>query len=279
MSKTWTLYKRELGAYFYSPLAYVVLVLILVLMAGFFAFFLAGYTFEYNQYQQMISIYKQYGVTDIPPPPDFSMSVVGAFYFWVTFILLFLLPMLTMRLLSEEKRAGTMEMVLTYPVSDGAFIVGKYLACVTVLVVALVLTLFFPLYINWISEERVISWTQLGLSYLACFLVGSAFISLGLFVSSLTRSQVIAAVGSFAILFGFFFLWMLSYQIDSLEGASGILQGPDVVAFFKHLSIFGHSENFLSGLLDTRDILYCVNFILAGLFLSWFSLSARKWRA
>lgn len=287
MRNLWAVFRRELTSYFISPVAYVVIILFLVLMGLFFCYFLSVYTTEYQQYQARLSYYFQMSsqnpfiAQQLPQPqaPDFNLNVTQPFYFWLSFMMLFILPMLTMRLFSEENRSGTLELLLTYPVRDAEIILGKFFACLCVFAVVLVLTLFFPLFINGATEKAPLELGPLALTYTGALCVGAAFIAVGMFLSSLTRSQIVAGVLTFGILFGFFFLWLLGYAGEFLEQYIGLFKNKAFFDFFRHLSIFGHNENFLSGLLDTRDLLYCFNFTLGSLFLCWLSLGTRKWRA
>lgn len=287
MRNCWAVFKKEIASYFNSPVAYVVIVSFLVLMGLFFSYFLAIYTYDYGNYQMELSYYFQMAQQNPmiaqqlsqPRPPDFSQEVTEPFYFWLSFMMLFMLPMLTMRLFSEEKRSGTIEMLLTYPLRDTDVILGKYFACMVVLVVMIGLTIVFPLFINFYTEQGKLEYGPLALTYGGTILLGGAFIALGMFLSSLTRNQIIAAVVTFGVLFFFFFLWLLGLSSDFLARFLGIFDDKEFVEFFGHLSLFTHSQNFVVGLLDTRDLVFCALFIVASLFLCWFSLGTRKWRA
>jgi ABC-2 type transport system permease protein len=277
------IFKKEMAAYFISPVAYVVIILFIILMGFFFCFFLASYTQMYNQYQMMLAQAQQNPIAAWQlqqiPPPNFNQDVMRPFYFWLSFIMLFVLPMLTMRLFSEEKRSGTLELLLTYPVRDGQIVLGKFLACLVVFAIMLALTLVFPLFVNLTTEKATLETGPLALTYAGSLLVGGAFIAIGMFLSTLTKNQIIAAVLTFGVLFGFFFLWLLGFSVDQLSQYFSLFRIEEFVEFFKHLSIFGHNENFIRGLLDTRDLLYCFNFTLGSLFLCWVSLGMRKWRS
>lgn len=287
MRNLWAIFRKELASYFISPVAYVVIILFFLLMSFFFSYFLIVYTNTYDQYQASLNLYFQMSAQNPflaqqipqPQPPNFNEEVVRPFYFWLSFMMLFILPMLTMRLFAEEKRSGTIELMLTYPVRDVEVVLGKFLACLAVFSIVLLLTVVFPLYINLETDGAKLEAGPLALTYLGAFLVGGSFISLGMVLSSLTRNQIVAGILTFGVLFGFFFLWLLSYASDFMGGFLGLFNNKDFLTLFRHLSIFGHNENFINGLLDTRDLVYCANFMIASLFLCWFSLGARKWRA
>ena len=286
MRNFWAIFRKEWTTYFISPIAYVVIILFLVLMGFFFIYFLSLYTWEYSQYQAQLNYYFQLSAQypmlaqqGMPQSPDFNATVTQPFYFWLSFMMLFILPMLTMRLFSEEKRSGTIELLLTYPVGDFQIILGKFFAAWAVFAVIILLTLFFPLFINFTTEKAPLETGPLVLTFVGVFLVGGAFIAIGLLISTFTRNQIVAAVLTFGVLFGFFFLWLLGFSTDFLSEYIGLFKVKTVVDFFRHLSIFGHNENFIMGLFDTRDLVYCIDLTLAGLILCWFSLGVRKWRA
>jgi ABC-2 type transport system permease protein len=255
-------------------------------MAFFFSFALSQYTYDYNTYQAMINLQfqlKEKGHSMQLPEeqlqrPDFNFAVTQGFYFWLTFMLLFVLPLLTMRTFAEERRTGALELMLTYPVRDVSLVLGKFFACLTVFTVMLLLTLIFPHFINQNTAKASLEAGPLLLCYTGTFLIGGAFIGIGMFLSSLTRSQVLAAMYTFGVLFGFFFLWLLGFSEEALGETLAVFRNQEFLAFFKHLSIFGHNENFIRGLLDTRDIVYCINLTVVSLLLCWFSLGTRRWR-
>jgi ABC-2 type transport system permease protein len=182
----------------------------------------------------------------------------------MSIVLLFVMPLLTMRLFSEEKKSGTIELLLTYPVTDLAILFGKFLAAALLLLVMLAGTLPFVVLLFGIGDPD--PGTLLS-GYLGLLLMGAAFMALGIFLSSLTENQIIAAAVSFgsALLF-----WVLSW--------SSTLSGEKVGAVLKQLSILEHLESFNKGILALSDLSFFVLFIAFFLFLTLRSLETNRWR-
>jgi ABC-2 type transport system permease protein len=179
-------------------------------------------------------------------------------------ILLLLMPMVTMRLFAEERRSGTIELLLTYPVRDGAVLVGKYLAALALYGVMLVGTVVYAGIIMYFAR---IDWGPLLTGYVGLLLLGATFIAVGLFVSSLTENQIVAAIATFGTLLAF---WIIGWSADSVGGPWGKV--------LSHLSIIEHFDSFAKGVLDTRDVIYYLNFTILALFLALRSLEARRWK-
>jgi ABC-2 type transport system permease protein len=229
--------ERELKSYFVSPVAYVVIAFFLLL---------AGYLFSGILMQTREATLR------------YLLSNVSVLFLFIT-------PILTMRLLAEENKSGTIELLLTNPIRDSEVVLGKYLAVVAVLVVMLGLTLYYPA-ILYLMGGRPDQGPMLT-GYLGVTLLGAGCLALGLFASSLTQNQIVAAVVTFALLI---VLW-LSDVIQSLAG--GVVS--DVAGY---LSVNNHFQEFSRGVLDTKDVVYFVTLILAGLFLTMLSVQSRRWR-
>ncbi|MEA2064261.1 MAG: ABC transporter permease subunit, partial [Gemmatimonadota bacterium] len=173
--------------------------------------------------------------------------------------LLFMMPLITMKPYSEERKTGTIELLLTYPLSDLEIMLGKFFACFTLLLVMMALTLVYPLFLVLYSQPEL---GTLASGYLGLILMAASFIALGLFISSLTENQIIAAVATFAILLLF---WILRWV-----GASELLA---------YLSVLEHFNNFSQGLIDTRDVVYYLSFTVLWLFMTLRVLESKKWRS
>jgi ABC-2 type transport system permease protein len=242
--------------YFTSAVAYVILAIFLVVMGWFFS-----QIFLYYAQASMRSAMGQMGqdlnVTDGIFRPLFSNFAV--------ILLLALMPFLTMRLFAEERRSGTIELLLTYPVRDGAVLLGKYLSALAFYAILLCLTLVYPLIV--LTAARL-EWGALLTAYVGLLLMGSAFLAVGLFASSLTENQIVAAVTTFGILLMF---WVIGWGGDM---AGGTWWGK----ILTHLSVVDHFESFSKGVFETKDILYYVDFTLIALFLTLRSLEARRWK-
>jgi ABC-2 type transport system permease protein len=252
--RVWPIYKKELRLYFTSPVAYVILTIFLLIAGYFFYSIFAFFTRASMQMAMNPQMGRELNVTDSVMRPLFSNLSV---------ILLLLMPLVTMRLFAEERRSGTIELLLTYPVRDGAVLAGKYLAALTLYGVMIAGTLAYPAMI--VSFARL-EWGPLLTGYLGLLLMGAMFLAVGVFASSLTENQVVAAIVTFGVLLMF---WIIGWTAEFAGGPLG--------AVLTHLSILEHNDTFAKGVLDTKDIIYYVNFTVLALFLALRSLEARRW--
>ena len=240
-------YVRELRSYFTSPIAYVVMLFFLLLTGVFFMVFVS----DFNMASMNPS---QYG----PRTLNVTQSVIRPLLGNMSVILLFVMPLITMKPFAEERKSGTAELLFTFPLSDLDLLLGKFLAVLTLFGAMLALTLVFPAFIAIYSSPEP---GTLISGYLGLILMSTAFIALGLFISSLTENQIIAAVATFGMLLLF---WIIQWT-----GTSPVL---------RHLSVLEHFNNFSQGLIDTRDVVYYVSFALLWLFLTLRVLESKKWR-
>jgi ABC-2 type transport system permease protein len=180
-------------------------------------------------------------------------------------ILLFIAPFLTMRLLAEENRLGTVELLLTNPVRDLEVVLGKFLGVMGFILVMLALTLYFPalLFIFGSPDPGPIA-----TGYLGVVLQAAAFAAIGLAISSTTENQIVAAFVAFAINL---MLWLS-------ESISGFV-GKPLSDVMKYLSITSHFQDFSRGVIDTSHVLFFLSVVAAALFLTYLSLQTRRWRA
>jgi len=177
-------------------------------------------------------------------------------------VILVLVPLLTMRLFSEEKRSGTIEVLFSLPVRDGEVILGKFLACLSVFSLMLALTFLYPLMVAFWGELEI---APVFTGYLGLFLMGMAFVSLGLFFSSLTENQIVAAVATF----GSFILFLTI-------GWSSEFVDPPLNKVLTHLSLVNRFSNFAKGVIDTSDLAYYLGFTFLCLFLTSRILALRR---
>ena len=238
------IFKKELRSYFTSLIAYVILAVFLVL---------AGYYFYTD-----LALFVLWGGASV------QEGLWQYLFHDIRLILLFTIPLLTMRLFSEEKKLGTIELLFTYPFRDIEILLGKYLACLTVFSIMLGFTVLYPILLAIVYQVEL---GPLIASYLGMFLLGSAFISCGIMVSSLTENQIVAALVTSGIILTFWF-------IDWNEAAVS----PSVAVVLHHLSFFEHFYNFVRGVIDTKDVIYFMLFIFFFLFLTLRSLESRRWR-
>jgi ABC-2 type transport system permease protein len=195
---------------------------------------------------------------------NINQMVYSPLFHNISIILLLVLPILTMRLFSEEKKIGTDELLYTSPISVNQIILGKYLASLIVLASMLALTGILSIFTFAFGNPELIPILD---GYLGLFLIGAAFMAVGIFFSSLTENQIVSAVLTFGALLLF---WILSWASYS---ASGIWK--DVL---NYLSFFQHFDNMTQGILDTSDIVYYASFAFFGLFLTHSIIQSRRWR-
>ncbi|MGE5587195.1 MAG: ABC transporter permease [Clostridia bacterium] len=237
MLKTWSIFKREVAAYFLSPIAYVMGAVFLVLSGYFFSILLFATR---------------------------SASMQGTLgNMAVTFI--FVAPVLTMRLLAEERKLGTDELLLTSPVTITSIVVGKYLASVFTYLVFLAVTLAYPAILRHYGSPDM---GPIYSGYLGMFLFGAACLSAGTFASALTENQMVAGMVGFGILLLF---WIMGWVSAAVTGPVG-----EAVSA---LSILKHFDDFQKGIVDLSHTLYYLSFVFVFLFLAVRTIDSRRWSA
>jgi ABC-2 type transport system permease protein len=254
MQNILAIWQREMKSYFVSPIAYAVLTVFLFISGIFFSYYLV-------RASQVVMMQAQFGQAS--QPMDIPGMVTKALFGTLQVILLFLVPMLTMGLFSEERKRGTIELLLTTPVGNFQAIAGKYIASLTflaILVFSNVITIL-PIFIYGHPELKPILSAYLGL-----FLYGSALLAVGLFVSTLTENQIISVIITFGI--SLFFL-----LVNGIADWLGV--GKNVVDY---LSVTTHIEQFIDGVIDTSNIIYYLTFAFVGLFLAYRSLESMRWK-
>ncbi len=245
---------KELRGYFASPIGWTVIGFF-ALLYGWFFYALLGY-FE-RQSMQM-------GMGMGPQNMNINQMLIGPLLMNVTVVLLFTLPMVTMRTYSEEKRSGTIELLLTSPITDWQIILGKFIGAMLLYAAMLAVTLIHMGLLFFYGNPE---WRPVLTGYLGLLLMGGCFISVGLLISSLTKNQIVAGMITFAV---FLLLWVINWI--------GTFVGPTAQAVFQHLSITDHFEDFARGVLDTKHLVYYTSFILFGLFLTAKSVDSERWR-
>jgi ABC-2 type transport system permease protein len=245
---------KELKSYFSSPIAYIVIGLWAFLYGWFFINILA---FFVRQSMQMGQFGGQQAM-------NVNQQLIRPLLQNVTILDLFLLPMVTMRTYAEEKRSGTIELLLTSPVSDFEIIMGKFLGAMALYTVMLGVTLF---HIALLFKFGTPEWKPLVTAYIGLLLLGGCFIALGLLISSLTKNQIVAGMVTFAV---FLMLWIITWI--------GSFSGPTVDKLTQYLSIIDRLDDFNKGVLDTSHLIYYLSFIGFGLFLTAKSVDTERWR-
>jgi ABC-2 type transport system permease protein len=253
-------YRREMGSYFVSPIAYIVIGLFL-LVCGWLFYQLLSAVMEASITSQMRAM--QFGGAQ---PMDVPGIVIRNFLSDIGFVILLLLPMLTMGIYAEERKRGTMELLMTSPLTEFQIVFGKFLAGFTLYGVMLAPTLIYQLIMAAYAEPGI-PWSVLWSGYLGLLLLGSVLVALGAFISSLTESQIIAGVATFAV---FLLLWVLDFGARDAGTTWGdILQ---------YLSILRHYDDFSRGIIDTANIVFYLSLAAVGIFLTQRSLDSMRWR-
>lgn len=248
MSTLLALTARELKAFWYSPIAYVVGALFLLL---------EGWTFWL-----LVAV-----LNDPRVDPSWTMAQFffgGTFFFW--FAVLIVAPLLTMRTFSEEKRTGSIEFLLTAPVTDTQVVLSKFLGAWLAYIMLWLLTLPFFLLMRTFTA---FDWAPVITGYLGTWLLGAVLLSLGILASSLTRNQVIAAVLSFVAL-------MLLFSIGILDA---FIKDPDMSTLIRYGSLIDHLRDFSKGILDTRPVIFYLSVTTICLFLTARVIGNSRWRS
>ncbi len=236
MRTTLAITRREFKAYFNSPVAYFVIAIFLVMIG--ILFFI----------------------------PFFSQDRVSMrdFFSLVPFLFVFFVPAITMRLIAEERRSGTIELLITMPIRDVDVILGKFIASALLLIVALVLTLPYAI---TISNFGNLDWGPVWGGYVGLVLMGTSCLALGLLASSWTENQIVAFV--IALFLSMFFLMMDQFMI---------FLPSQMAVIFEYLSFGAHFRNAARGLIDSRDVIFFLSFTILCLFFAFRSLESRRWR-
>jgi ABC-2 type transport system permease protein len=245
--------QRELSAYFSSPIAYVLIGFFALLFGWFFYVPLAYFE------QQSMQAGMNPGQT-----MNINQMLIGPTLMNTTVVFLFLFPLITMRTYSEEKRSGTIELLLTSPVTDIEIILGKFLGALLLYVAMLAVTMIHMAILFIYGEPE---WKPIATGYLGLLLMGGCFLSLGLFISSLTKNQIVAAMATFAV---FLMLWVVNWISTFV--------GPTTQTVLSYLSLTEHFDDFAKGIIDTKHVIYYLSFMAFGLFLTAKSVDSERWR-
>ena len=253
MSNVLTIAQKELKSYFASPIAYI-LIGVFAIVFGYF--YIVSITFFMQASLQMgMPGAGQININSMAIRPLFQNIAVVA---------LFLLPLITMRTYAEEKRTGTIELLLTSPLTDLQIVLGKFLGAVALYSLMLAVTL---VHIGILFIYGNPEWKPILTGYLGLLLMGASFMSIGLLISSLTRNQIVAGVVTFATLL---MLWTLNWMSDS--------SGPTTQKVLSALSITERFDDFSKGVIAVSHLVYYLSFITFGLFLTAKSVDSERWR-
>jgi ABC-2 type transport system permease protein len=252
------IYGREMRAYFTSPIAYVVLAVFLALAALFFMSSLREYVaFDSYVRERMTASGQEVH------PAEVHQYLIRPLMKSLAALSLFMLPFITMGTFAEEHRAGTMELLLTSPVSQLDIVLAKFLAASTFFALMLLLALGLVCSLFWFGNPHP---PAVLVGFLGLFLQGEAFLVVGMFISSMTRSQLVAGVGGLGAVL---VLWL-----------AGLLGDPTstVGQWLNDLSLVSHFEDFSKGILDTKHVVFYIGFVFLGLFLTLRSVESLRYR-
>ncbi len=238
MSNIYTIIRKELAGYFNSPVAYIFMGVFLVLSSWIF-------------FQKFFLI---------------SQATMRWYFDFLPWVFLLLIPAVTMRSFAEEKKNGTLELLLTLPVRDWEVVLGKFLSGLIFIIITVLFSLSIPFTINYLGD---LDFGPVLGGYLGAFFLAGAYLSLALFISSLSRNQVVAFIVATASIF-FLFILGTSFVLNSLPFF--------LIPLVKFLSPWPHFSNIGRGVLDTRDLIYYLSFIFFFLWLSVQSLESRNWK-
>jgi ABC-2 type transport system permease protein len=251
MHGLYAIYRKEMGHYFVSPIAYIFIGLFLILSAFFFNLILTAVIKESFQ-MEMQSM--QMGAS---PNFDAPAEIMRAFFGLLSTLVLFFTPILTMSIYAEERKRGTMELLMTSPISELDIVLGKFLASFSLFAIMLLPTAGYMIFMV-LRSEPMMPWRMLLAGYAGILLLGG---------SSLTENQLIAAVVTFS---ASLFIWVIdAVGRDSGSGAGAVLQ---------YLSVIRHYEDFTRGVIDTSSLIYYFSFIVLFVFLTVRSVDSMRWR-
>jgi ABC-2 type transport system permease protein len=259
MRSFYAIYRKEIGQYFVSPIAYVVVGAFLAITGLLFTRYLSD-VINYSMQMEMQGM-RFGGPSDFDAPSE----LLRAFFGLQPILILIIIPMMTMGVFAEERKRGTMELLMTSPLRETDIVLGKFFATLSLFVMMLLPTLVFLIF-TYLHSDPAPPWRVLLAGYGGVLLFGGALIALGTFISSLTENQIVAAVLTFAI---FFVLWIFDI------GARG--SGP-VASVVAYLSVIQHFEDFPRGVVDTSALIYYASFMFLFIFLTIRSIDSMRWR-
>lgn len=244
MGPTILIARKDLRSYFYSPVAYIVIAMFLLIVGWMFSNLLSYYS----------QILQQFNSFQSGPKPTLTENLLRPLFGNMNVVLLFVVPFITMRLLAEEKKDHTVELLLTAPIRSVDIVFGKFFAGLGIVMAMVLLTTIYPVLLYFTARP---DWGAVIGGYIGMFFLSATYVSVGLFWSSRTENQIVAAVLSFGTLL---FFWLINWSAHRA--------GPVVGDVLNHLSLIGHFTNFSLGVIDTSDIIFYLTFTGFALFLT-----------
>jgi ABC-2 type transport system permease protein len=248
--RVYTIFKKELKSYFASPIAYIVLFVFSVLSGIFFFIYLQG--FVESQFDPRFQFFRE--------RLNLNEFVIRPYFGTISVVFLLMIPIITMRLIAEERKNHTAELLFTSPLKVVHVVFGKFLASFCLFCFMLVFPLIYIVFLGIYGNPDI---GPVLSGYLGLLLIGASFISVGLFSSSLTDNQIVAAVFSFGILL---FFWIIGASSDPESSVLG------------YISIINHLDGFTKGVIELKDVVYYVSFTTFGLLLTYAALDSERWR-
>jgi len=254
MRNAWIICRKELGSYFVSPIAYLLLTMFALIFGFFFWNALGIFIIEGMEMQMRGQMFPMNLNEQIIRPLLQNVSVMGLFF----------IPMITMRLFAEEKRTGTIELLATSPIRDFEIIAGKWLAA---MILYSCMLLFTAVNFAFLFKYGNPDWKPLAMGYLGLLLQTGALLAIGTFISTLTKNQIIAGAATFGVVL---LLWVIGW-VGEYETAAW-------ARVLSYMSVITHFESFGRGVLDTKDLVFYITIIFLGLFFTARSLESLRWR-
>jgi len=255
--------RKELSIYFATPLAWVLLAFFIFVMGYFFVVNVGRYI-EFSRNAQMVAQYNPQALDQL----NFTDVIFSPLIFNAALILVFVLPFLTMRLVAEERRQHSLQLLMTAPVGSTAIVFGKFLASAVLVLTAVLLTTAYPLLLNLVAEGGGVEWQTALTAYLGLFLCGISFVSIGLFLSSLAESQIVAGVSTLVTLL---LLWLVGWA-----ATAGNVDG-NLKDLAEWTSVTNHLQSFVRGIIRLGDVSYFLSLTILGLFLTRTAIERTRW--
>lgn len=259
MKKMLAIFERELKSYFVSPVAYVVIALFVTLSGIFFYLMLSSFVQRCYEMDMYARQWQQ-----MAPPMNVHEWVTRPFFGNISLFALMILPLMTMKLFAEEKKSGTIELLQTSPITNVQLIVGKYSASFVLYMLIIAITFIYMLFLFAYGSPEI---GQILSGYLGMALLGGCYLAIGTLFSTLTDNQIIAAVSTMAMILIFWSIGWLSSLLN-----------PGLGNVMSHFSLIEHFDDFAKGVIDSKNIIFYVSFIVMNLFLSYVSIESARWR-
>ncbi|MDM7926992.1 MAG: ABC transporter permease [bacterium] len=259
MRNTWIIFRRELRSYFSSPLAYAVMAGFLLIAGFFFYAILTSFLNTAMRSEMQAQYYRM-----APPPINVNLMALRPFFHNLAVVLIFTVPLITMRLYAEEFRNGTIELLATSPLRNWETVLGKSLAAFVLYASLIAGTLVYVAVLFFSGKPEP---GQIFTSYVGLLLLGGAFVAVGTFLSTLTENQIVAGFLTIILLLLF---WVVGWADE--------FAGPAVGSVLAYVSLLSHFDEFAKGVIDLKDVVLYLSFIGFFLFLTHLSLESKRWR-